>query len=293
MKNKHNYDDLIANFNKVSIPEAAYALGLIWADGTITKYKVSINLVQGDMEEIKPIFYKIGNWKNRLFISKTYAEWKPQIFLEAYSKKLSEFFIENDFLIKTYVAPSKILSKIPENLKHYFWLGFFDGDGCLCISKRSHKLTLAASVNYDWGESVKLFNKIGSKFFIRRGVRGKGSASVFFADDKLSVLRFGQYIYRNHKKDKIGLTRKYKKYLSIIESCKNFIDFKVCVSYNSTYKKSNKKFVVGITSNKNKIPHPRFNTFEEAFKEKLKLIKQFNTLEYKLRNLINYWPEMV
>ncbi len=53
-----------------------------------------------------------------------------QILIRINDKYIKEFLLENDFDKKSLLSPTKVLSKIPDELKHYFFRGLIDGDGC-------------------------------------------------------------------------------------------------------------------------------------------------------------------
>ena len=100
------------------------------------------------------------------------------------------------------------------------------------------------------------------------------------------VLKLLNYIYDNNLiHDKLGLYRKYIKYIELIEKTKDFINFKNGISYSSSC----------INHYRVQIRHNNSNlldnapTIEEALLKKSKLIKENNTKEYKLIKLINYW----
>lgn len=97
-----------------------------------------------------------------------------------------------------------------------------------------------------------------------------------------------QKLYFGRKQDKIGLTRKYNKFLELLNKTKTTIDYKIGITRNLLYKKSDKNIVVSITDKSNLLPMKMFNNFTEAIEFKKKIIKEFNTLEFRLRELIDY-----
>ena len=84
------------------------------------------------MLEIESTIMKTGNW-NKYYIKgrlKNNTICKDSILYRIGFKKLYNIFKEYDYDIKSTISPYKILNSIPKELKHYFFLGLIDGDGC-------------------------------------------------------------------------------------------------------------------------------------------------------------------
>lgn len=217
-KNSTNID--YKGFIKLNNPEVVYYLGLFWADGYMYQNKnnstLGVGLIECDMVELEPHLDKIGVWNKRVSKNKKIESWKPTKSLTTNNKRLYEFLKENDYCEKSNKSADKILSIIPNNLKHYFFRGLSDGDGCFYYYKPKKGSTLrqfsiASSREQDWSYVEKLFNYLGIKYSISVGKSG----SQIRITNKKGIKLFGNYIYQNY--DDIGLSRKHKKYLEITQ----------------------------------------------------------------------------
>lgn len=145
-------------FYNITSPEVAYFLGYFWADGNIIQKdygwglgsKISMEIVSEDANDIKHILEKIGSWS--MNPRKRNKKWKETTKIATSSKDLYKFLSENDYDKKSNLEPTKILSKISEELKPYWWRGFFDGDGTLVfnergLGKKSHSKMLGVCFN--------------------------------------------------------------------------------------------------------------------------------------------------
>lgn len=216
-------------FFNIELPEVAYVLGLIWADGYVSVEAniVTVRMIASDINEIKEIFHKTGKWNEKQYLP--LGNRKPVIILSVYNKKFAEFLCENDYRVKSGASACKILSKIPENLKHYFFRGLIDGDGSFCTvkSKKGKELrgclTISSNIKQDWNYVENLCKNLFIKYGINRRAHinkksgNLNSCSTFAIQNKLGVIIFGNYIYQNYENDKIGLTRKYLKFERIRE----------------------------------------------------------------------------
>lgn len=213
-----------SQFIDIISPEVAYILGIIWADGNIYKKgyqnRIVISCKSEDLDLLKNIFLNTGKWAMSYH---TQENRKKQLTIGTSNKKLTNFLIENDYLAKSIKSADKILSRIPENIKHYWFRGLVDGDGCFYINKPRYlrQFSVTAPYNQDWGYLEKLCNSMNIKYVIKRWKqlqRGKiHCSSVLRITNKLDILKIGNYIYKNYNSDKIGLPRKYNKFIEIRE----------------------------------------------------------------------------
>jgi len=208
-------------FINVSTPEAAYILGILWADGYLyirpRKWSGSINeirlsIVQEDFEDIRDVFMKTGKWATPTFQQK---ERKRQVHCVTSNKHLAKFLLENDYRSKTYVSADKILSHVPEHLQHYWFRGLIDGDGCFTFGK-SYRFSICSAYEQDWSYVETLFKHLGIKYSIYRSISSKGHKfSTINIVNRAGIKNLGEYIYAGYASDRIGLTRKYDKYVSM------------------------------------------------------------------------------
>jgi hypothetical protein len=213
-------------FYNISTKEISYLLGLIWADGFLNPSKngknsnLGFTMVKEDIDIIKPMLESIGKW-NYYERKQPVESWKPSINVITNNKRILNFLIEHDFDKKSYISADKILTKIPDELKHYFFRGLIDGDGCFYYYKPENGSTLrqfalASSYEQDWFYFEELCKEKNIKYNIKRTTGKKSSSSVIRITNKDGIRKLGEYIYDGFDLDNIGLDRKIIKYKLII-----------------------------------------------------------------------------
>lgn len=257
------YYSNIEMFLNITKPEIAYLLGILWADGHIHKLcnGVSMTLRKEDMDSIINIINMSGNWgiyeNTKKITGKIYTTIRiTDIYFHRFLK-------EYDYRIKSGASADKILSKIPENLRHYWWHGYIDGDGC--FSKPDH-FSITSVYNQNWSFYEKLCKQLNIKLFIKLNKTNNSKSSCVRIYRKEEIKILGKYIYENYQNDKIGFDRKYQKYLNIINSIYIPKKFYTC------YDKQRNKFALIMKIN-GKIKYiKRFKTKEEANNYAINLI---------------------
>jgi hypothetical protein len=212
-------------FLNITTPEISYILGFLWADGYIRDDYVVMWLKIDDAEHIKHIFEKTGNWNIYYRITKLGSK---QMCFHTNNRFIYNFLVENDYLNKSKLSPDKILSNIPNELKHYFFRGYFDGDGTIYHSKKNYQniLNITSTYEQDWSTTENLFKKLNIKYRLTKSskINKKGilnSCSRIVTQNKDGVIKFCDYIYNDFENDNIGLHRKFKIFIGI----KNFYLF--------------------------------------------------------------------
>lgn len=264
LKVKHKkYIIDVENLISFNSPEAVYLMGLIWGDGYVSKKNnlCSVSLVREDMEEISFIFDKFGNWAKRLFKS---GEDREQLSISIIDRNLHLFLSDMDFQIKSKESPTKILSTIPEDLRHYFWRGFFDADGCWYISKTGgeHGCFLYGSYEQEWSDAEALLQSLNIKYTLEKKINKSGHrVSVIRIRNLKGIYGLGSYIYNGFEIDKIGLTRKYQKFQAISQVCQRLSEKnrKSCI-----YLDKNNKYRACFYTGKSSIYSPLLVTQIEA-----------------------------
>jgi len=197
----------------ISLPR--YILGLLWADGNIDNIGNSIRLecVEDDIEIFYPIFQKTGNW-NRYYRSR--PDRKPTGIIRTSNKPMCNFLLSNNYEPHN-IKTTTIIKKIPKELRHYWYRGLIDGDGCFYINikNKCYQFTLSGSYNQNWTFIEILFSDLNIKYSIQQAIHGKNKYSAIRVTNKQDIIKLGNFIYKDYFKDKIGLNRKYNKYLEI------------------------------------------------------------------------------
>ena len=210
----------VEQFLDIKKPEVAYFLGYFWADGYLltSRNELRFEIATEDMNMIKNVMDSLGEWNYNY--RQRDVKYKKSTSAVTSNARLTNFMFENDYHLKSKVSSDKILSKIPDNLKHYFFRGLVDGDGCISVKSKNERsgygITIAASVNYDWSFTEELFNKLNISYNIyRKEYNGGGTSTISVYSENAKT--FGDYIYNGYDNDKIGLPRKYEKYLKCLE----------------------------------------------------------------------------
>lgn len=210
-----------SEFEKITNSYVAYVLGFMWADGHVRNDGRHFNVggVKEDIDEIEPLFFKLGNW-GKSIQDRSKNGWKTAVYLIGSNKEIYNFLIEHDYNKKSKISADKILSKIPDDLKHYFFRGLIDGDGSFYHKDYTRQFALTSSYEQDWSYFENLCNKLDIKFKVRRVVNlnkktnkeNKSSVLRILGKD---ILKLGEYVYKG---DEFGLSRKLIKYKQIKDS---------------------------------------------------------------------------
>jgi hypothetical protein len=202
-----NFNINVEQFINIEKPEVAYILGFLWADGYIVRNEIRLEILKDDLDHIKPILESIGSWTYS-YRDRTRNGVKTKTSGRAVTsnRKLKDFLIENDYDKKSIVSADKILSKIPDEIKHYFFRGFVDGDGNIYQPKK--RITLAGSLTQDWTFISKVCGDLKIKHNVYR--KNYKSTSSVVEINGVNAVVFGNYIFKG---DEFGLKRKYDKFI--------------------------------------------------------------------------------
>lgn len=214
---KRKYFIDASKFINVQTPEAAYILGLIWADGTLgNKYSVTLTCIKEDLEIIKPVFETIGSWGYFYRTPRGCKNQKEQLTIYNSNKDLYNYLMECGYGRKSWCSANLILNNIPNNLKKYWWRGYSDGDGCFYTTK-FYQFFITSGISQDWSFMVDLSKELNVNYKILQKTVKAGSYSRFMLTGIKNLLAFGSYIYDTYETDKIGFYRKFKKYQEVVE----------------------------------------------------------------------------
>lgn len=167
--------------------EVVYFLGFLWADGYIrhytakngiNNYKISLEINFEDAKVIQEILESFCNFS--IHKRKRKENWKETWTFSKNNKELYQFLENNDYILKSTIEPTKIISLIPVNLINYFWKGLIDGDGSLGVSGKGSYLEIASTYDYKYTELDKWFNKFSLKGKIYKQVSKKGHKSSVY-----------------------------------------------------------------------------------------------------------------
>jgi len=226
-ENKRKYK-INANFFETIDNEAkAYFLGLLYADGFVTKgnhhknyYEIRICLSSKDrdiLEKFSTLIYnfdKIKDFSKKSFNSDHYKNYSQ---INIYSKKMHQDLIKlgcvpNKSLILTF--PSQ--HQVSDHLMNHFIRGYFDGDGCLSRGIK-YVLDITSSQDFLLGMIDYLNNKVIIKFNKlqqRHKDRNTSTRSVQITKSS-SIINFLNYLYKDSS---IFLLRKKKYFEEMLAS---------------------------------------------------------------------------
>lgn len=206
-----NEIDEAQNLIKVTSPEAAYVLGFLWADGhlkEIGNYRISLEILRSDAIEIQEVFQDTGQWYTS---DRSRPQRQPQRNIYLTNKIVHSFLVEQGYL-ERHLGP-KILTAIACDLEHYWWRGYFDGDGCFYTNKRwsTYQVTLSSCFNQNWMFMHSLCSELGIQGRESKQAGTRGSSSRFRITDKKGVMKFLEYIYSGKQ---FGLSRKHTMFIN-------------------------------------------------------------------------------
>ena len=206
--NEH-YLDIIDN------EEKAYFLGFVYADGYINIKRHTLRItVQKQDEHLLKQFYQMFSCNREIqyIYNKQYN--KEYAYFELQSKVLSARLLELGVQDnKTFKI--RFPDWLDKNLYSHFIRGYFDGDGCISISKRGWKgTTINICSNKDF--LMQLQNVIQQETNIKLNLYPcyNSKAFVLVKQGKNNLYTFLNFLYKNAN---IYLQRKYELYQYFIE----------------------------------------------------------------------------
>jgi hypothetical protein len=190
-------------------PIICYILGLLWADGSIRGTKdntIRITLKKNDALDVKKLFLISGNWNIREQQYKCHKN--PVILFSCCDKIFYNFLYNTGYYNKSVESASKILDKIPEELRHYWWRGYYDGDGTFSKTIGQYQISITSTIEQDWNFLKYLPSNIIYKTKKYSTIKNKKvqSYSRVYIINKINTYNFFEYIYTGKK---FGLERKY------------------------------------------------------------------------------------
>lgn len=210
-------------FTNVETPEVAYFLGFLWADGNLDTRKdarnVRISINTSDVVNLLKISSQIGDF---CVNHSNYSYRNNRTCISTNNKYLYAFLEENDYSAKSCSSACKILNHIPDHLKHYWFRGLSDGDGCFSYNKTSRYFAVSSAVCQDWKYMIQVLSNlkiVGYSISIIKDE--KGSSSQIRIHNPDDILIFGKYIYEGYPSDGIGLHRKWEKFQQIVNYADN------------------------------------------------------------------------
>lgn len=191
------------DFFKTCTDQMYYILGLIYADGNLSKNKstFSITLHKDDQEHLKKIAALLRN-DNKVF----------------FYRNVCNLYINNQKMYRNlldwglYPNKSKTLMPHPDlKYNRHFWRGCIDGDGCVSFKCKSLSFCGTEEMVNGLIEFINLYNKKAHPSF-QKG-KGDNFGSVLYQMNNPSNIL--DIFYGELREDDIFLPRKYQEYVKI------------------------------------------------------------------------------
>lgn len=207
---RHKYNINETYFDCIDTPNKAYILGLLYADGNLSKnrYSIQIYLQERDKGILENILKELDS-NYPLYFRDNSQKSNQQ---NQYGFIINNKHIYNS-LLKYGLLPNKsLILKYPQNipieLHRHFIRGYFDGDGSMHISKNGATCNFVGT--FDFCNYAK--NIIENNIDINCGVYStcdNNVTSILQVSGKVQMSKFLSWIYDDSD---LRLDRKYKKY---------------------------------------------------------------------------------
>ena len=203
-------------FHMINNQEKAYVLGLLYADGNANKKfkQITLKLQEKDKSILEKISLLIETNKPLHFVKKTKSTHQNQ-----YSLKITNRVIYQD-LLKHGIVPNKtFITKMPcldTDLFMHFVRGYFDGDGCIYITKNG-KIGCIDIIGSEQlcDDFKKIFEELGVKSFISHDKRCKQGINKLRIRKYKDIIKIYHWMY---DKSNIHLERKFDKFIKLMEA---------------------------------------------------------------------------
>lgn len=216
-------------FKKIDTEEKAYFLGLLFADGCNFRRGVSISLQERDgylveafrnalcSETLKLILQPKGKPNHQNQIRCSIGSWEISQDLSALGCVPA----------KSLILKFPTEEQVPETLMNHFIRGYFDGDGCITVSKEKKvgSVSFCGSVDFCQGISETI-KKIGVQFYCEK----REKIDVITSGGTYNLLKIYKYLYKDstiymkRKKEKFELLFDLKE-IDTVYGCKKKIGF--------------------------------------------------------------------
>ena len=202
-------------FDNIDTEKKAYWLGFLFADGYNNEkfYQIELTLKKEDKYMLMKFkndldtIYKISDRTINAF-DKQYESSR----LIVYSKQMSESLSKLG-CTKAKTFDIKFPDYLSTDLVHHFMRGYFDGDGCISLSKNTYKFSLNGTRIFleKFADILHKHTKITNNNYWNMD----GKAHRWEKSGRLNILKIYEFLYKDST---IYLERKRDKFLSLSNS---------------------------------------------------------------------------
>lgn len=212
----HNY------FDEINTEEKAYFLGLLFADGCVSKrYNyIRLGLKESDLSTLEKFNFSLEN-ENPIKIYKKQKEtFSNTCLLRIGSKNIKEQLIKKGCLpLKTFLLdwPSKEI--VPEPLIRHFIRGYFDGDGCFSYRKHQGKylkpaFNVVSTLDFCNGLMNVIKKETGSNCYMQKRHKNKNTNTrQLEISGTKQIMSVMDWLYKDAT---VFIQRKFDKYSSFL-----------------------------------------------------------------------------
>lgn len=220
---KQTEDKIYSEFSsKITDPNLSYLLGYFWADAhlrlrkgkRIDTFYFSFTILTKDFKEIRPLLQSTCEYRSS---ESKKINRQSTTTVRINNQEFCRFLGKLDFVQKSQKQPNKLLETIDSSVLNYWFRGYLDGDGCVSFKEKGYKcVSFSGPFNQNWNFLESLYSKLEiNKFTIKNRKRKYGDNSSIDIYNSPDIIKLGEFIYKNIKSDKIGLSRKYNKYQAL------------------------------------------------------------------------------
>lgn len=190
-------------FDIIDNEEKAYFLGFLYADGNLNKSRntIEISLMQDDKEILKkftklifisnkPLGYrpsKIIKNNNKTYIS------KPQYRLTITNKHITDVLL-NLGLLENKSLILKFPTFLKKNLINHFIRGYYDGDGCISINKKTKDWSIKILGTKHFCQNIKKHIKFLS---VNSSITSRGNIKSLNITGNIQIEKVISWLYEN------------------------------------------------------------------------------------------------
>ena len=201
-------------FEKIDTQEKAYWLGFLYADGYNSGNGIVLSLQKSDLESIKRFKKDIKSTSNIYTIKREGMAIGAMNKQDLVSLAVSSVKISRDLSKlgcvqkKSLVLQFPASEQVPDSLIHHFIRGFFDGDGCCCISKHNG-LFVSFTSNKSFCESLSLYLKNRLNINTYQSKKKNNNSESLYISGFNQIKKFYDFLYEDST---IHMSRKFDKF---------------------------------------------------------------------------------